>query len=399
MKSIAFFYWEHEDGVTQKFYEMMSNSLQKFGYNVIPMCPSAADFDSQCTRLACSAQLDFCIGLTPQSVNISVNGTPIWKYLDYPFFIYILDTPIYHLVSASMQELLLEKNRKIVFGYPDANQMKIMSKACKLHKIKHESLFIPFAAPRNPNKINTWGNRDIEISVFGNVGKEISAHNLESSAHDTLKKYSNTDIPITRWVECIHNYINSSLPMNVTDSLLHQSGVEINKIFDPIWCSALTDADSFIKRFRRIQIVKSLKGKKINTYGTGWDNYDNEISNMVHHGKTPYQKQFEIFNRSKISVNIDPNWDFGVHDRVFNAASVGAISLTQRNPYIESILPDGVGCLCYAPNGSDIADAINDNTSLLEEISYEGHRRTQLFHNWDYRTAEIIAYMTNSQPR
>ena len=55
-----------------------------------------------------------------------------------------------------------------------------------------------------------------------------------------------------------------------------------------------------------------------------------------------YDQQFNIFSQTKFVLNLDPNWTYGVHDRVFNALGSGAAVMTNENHYSNVLFHEGI---------------------------------------------------------
>jgi spore maturation protein CgeB len=77
------------------------------------------------------------------------------------------------------------------------------------------------------------------------------------------------------------------------------------------------------------------------------------------HGPVPYLEQFEVFRRSRLVLNLDPNWSHGVHDRVFNAMSVGTPALTNDNAWASSCLDDGHDSLLFTDAQGAVAQLLS----------------------------------------
>ncbi|CAH2604045.1 conserved protein of unknown function [Rhodovastum atsumiense] len=396
MKTVPLFYWMHGENVTQNFAKMIDWALSRHGFNVIHICASAPDFHENLQNLFRSRQIAFGFSLTHAALNLHVNNAPIWDILPIKYFVYLLDAPIYYINSPLMQKLLFETENKLVFGLPDADYQSLLSEAARRRGKPVSTMFLPFGAMPPHLCDRPWAERDLEISIFGNVGRELSAQHIRETVEESFRSYDSSMVSLETLIAVVNEILNNPTSGNVTLQLMKEFNLKAEDVlFDLRWQKLSVDVDSLIKRYRRLQIVRKLSGHKINAFGAGWDQLAGDIPGLVIHGSRKYEDQHEIFRRSRLGLNVDPNWDFGVHDRVFNTAVAGAVSLTQHNRFATSALPHAEACLCYAQNGDDIADVVAEHHGRLEEIALEGLKRTNSLHAWDQRILQVTEYLSS----
>ena len=125
----------------------------------------------------------------------------------------------------------------------------------------------------------------------------------------------------------------------VSELLFKLTGVQLslnNLVSVDLW----RRLDSLLKEGRRLHLAKQLihiaetYHIKMIVCGTGWDKLGDLPPSISFAGAVHYDQQFEFFRNSKILVNLDPNWVYGPHDRVFNAISVGGCVVTNVNEFI-----------------------------------------------------------------
>jgi spore maturation protein CgeB len=124
--------------------------------------------------------------------------------------------------------------------------------------------------------------------------------------------------------------------------------------------------------------------------GTGWDRFGKLPDSIKLIGAAHYDKQFDFFNESRFLINLDPNWGHGVHDRVFNAMSVGCCVITNTNELLVGSFESGVSVLTFTN--------INQLPTLLLEYD---HAKIALCawsiyereHTWSERVKLLLEYL------
>ena len=132
-------------------------------------------------------------------------------------------------------------------------------------------------------------------------------------------------------------------------------------------------------------------GHKPHLFGGLWEEL--ELKNAVLHREIPFNLTFTVFAKSKISVNIQPNFKAGSHDRVFSAQLNGAASLTDPTTLLRQEYSDMNNILFYNLDDIEaVSEKVNSallNPSELKKIAQEGYEIASQKHTWA-NIADII---------
>ena len=133
---------------------------------------------------------------------------------------------------------------------------------------------------------------------------------------------------------------------------------------------------------------------RIAVYGTGWDRAANLPSTWDFFGPVDYMQQFDAFGNSRFTVNLDPNWSHGVHDRVFNAMTMRTAVITNTNTFTNLFFDEGNDHIGYE-GITDAMDRLEENFNRSEEIAENASRLCKLHMSWSKRAQTLISLSEN----
>lgn len=106
---------------------------------------------------------------------------------------------------------------------------------------------------------------------------------------------------------------------------------------------------------------------------------------------------FPLFYRSKITLNLLPEFKDGTHDRVYSAMLNHSLCLTDASPLLREQFTDGTDiCFYDAREPEKLTKKIKellDSPEKMEEISQAGYRNAKRNHTWDTRAASFLAIL------
>ena len=112
-------------------------------------------------------------------------------------------------------------------------------------------------------------------------------------------------------------------------------------------------------------------GHETQLFGALWEEL--ELKHATIHREIPFNLTFTVFAKSKISVNIQPNFKAGSHDRVFSAQLNGAVSLTDPTTLLRKEYSHGTNILFYDLDNVDAETKLLDdslaNLDMLKKIA------------------------------
>ncbi|MDY6323758.1 MAG: FkbM family methyltransferase [Catonella sp.] len=224
--------------------------------------------------------------------------------------------------------------------------------------------------------------------------------------------YTSPDISFQRMISNISGY-TKEVAMRLAELLVENSGIAfedgINYIlqedgkyadgnnFAKI-CSLLTPVDKFHRSVKRKKIIDFLSssGFKVDVYGSGWENYDGNKDNVTVHDAISYTESVEVMRNAKITLCSIPNVTDGSHERVFSAAGLGSIPMTDYNNYFSELFEDEKNIIFYDINKTDglkdkIAGILYDN-DRAEKVIKAG-RTIGKENSWRNRSKQIVEFM------
>ena len=163
----------------------------------------------------------------------------------------------------------------------------------------------------------------------------------------------------------IYDYINSDLPLHTQSFYL---------------------ADAYVRCINRKNLVLELDkcNHNFHIFGALWEELD--LKHATLHREIPFNLTFTVFSKSKISVNIMPNFKAGSHDRVFSGQLNGAVSLTDPTTLLLSEYQHDQNILFYDLNHMDeissMVDSHLDKPDELKKIAQGGFNIANANHTW-----------------
>lgn len=295
-------------------------------------------------------------------------------HVDAPFIDVILDHPLYHHDSLK-------------------NKLKNFHVVCL--DAKHK------------NYIQKYYPHIKAVSVTSMTGElafgkeEIEWDSFESRPYDIIFSGTYTDpIRIETAIKKLPDFLVSNI-MELIDMMQADSALTIedavealarNEIYDyinsdlPLHTQTFYLADTYVRCVNRKNLVLALDKcqHKLDLFGGLWEEL--ELKHATIHREIPFNLTFTIFAKSKICVNIQPNFKAGCHDRVFSAQLNGAISLTDPTTLLKEEYSDMSNILFYELKDIDSVnakvDSVLSDAKTLKKIAQAGFEIASRNHTW-----------------
>lgn len=345
-----------------------------------------------------TTDFDMILSITAIPLSLRIGDKYLSEYIQKPIAVLLVDSPIY-LRDVDLQVInSLPSNSLILFV--DAYQAHIFRNAfINGDKKSLKTDFLPFGATRFSENITKPQNfyidhkeREFDLCVFATLDQQHNTNFSSSGDYsgafnipESNRFYSKLSV----LKELLSELIDNDYGVNIYDLLKNNLGVEV--LFgDPDGIELLQLFDSFLKRYRRFNLVKALiesckvNSTKISIFGTGWNNFENLPETCTLFGPSAYLDQFNLFGNSRFLLNLDPNWSHGIHDRVFNGMSVGTPSLTNNNSYSNMYLKHDFDALLF--------DSKNEAVELFDQIASPSYN---LMDNLEYSLESNNFYWAN----
>ena len=338
--------------------------------------------------------------------SLIINGQYITKLIKCRLAVLFMDSPI--LLYKQTTELLPRLCEDSILILFDAKHKNSLRKYCdKYYSGKFDILFLPYGGPLlKYDKAAPTEEKNIDLTIFCTLDEQITGkHDLAKSWDFALPTFSDSHFAHSiKYLTDLSNFLyTGNYDIDIFELIERHFGIEfLLSNVELADCAASFDAH--IKRFRRLALVKELLSSeyiaslKLKICGTGWDNIEKfhgsglKINNVQFEGPKMYKDQFELFRKSKMVLNIDPNWTSGCHDRVFNTMMSGSVALTNTNLYCDFAFENRIDSLIYNTPKHTI-NLIQENYNRLNAISAKGYEKASKQHSWGNRMESLLNHI------
>lgn len=345
------------------FYENIKKSLLKFGDTVFEF-----NTFNELENFIMNNSLDITLSLGKYGFY-SANGIEFYNLYGIPHFNWILDNPI---------KIGIDETSKNVFYIFIDNDF---SKLCKLNNTKH--LFLPLGSAICENQ---FYDKEIDIIFTGQV-KDSESIYTEIHCLNTTEKNAVKNI-IEYNISNLDNSFIDILNENLNSSFRNESLKKIFRI-----------SNSYIRSYKRELVLSNINSTNINIYGEVFSSKLLSKKNIKIHNKISYSELNNIVSKSKLSLNITPNFNFSCHDRIINSIALGSCPLTDYNNYLGSKFKDLESIVFY--NYKDIYSLDNKISKIIDNKNYidilnKSNRILKENFTWD-KTIEKLRIFFNSK--
>ncbi|MDD3369948.1 MAG: glycosyltransferase [Lachnospiraceae bacterium] len=318
-------------------------------------------------------------GITNEQLLKDQNGLYIWEAMNIPFYNIVVDHPYYY--HTFLQDIPSTYCHISIDAHQDA-YMKRFYPEIKRGPILYlggTSLYPAGDYPR-------IADRPLDIVFTGNYNNPLDMEQyIQKNGPEYADFYhgmidellAHPDLVIE---DVIEKHIRREIP-EVTDTELKDTMK--NLIF----------IDLYVRYHARGLAVRTLAdaGIPVHVYGGNWDLLQEQCKhpeNIIWEGELDSLECLQVIAKGKISLNVLPWFKAGPHDRIFNSMLNGAVSLTDSNPVIDSLVTDGKDACIYSLSNIDklplIADHLLSHPRLMQEIADAGFQTAQE-HTWEAR--------------
>lgn len=328
------------------------------------------------------------IGLSGEEGCYDEQSGYIWDQYDIPCFCMIVDHPLYYT------ERMLDLPKRYYQWEIDAQHSSWM----KRYEPDIDDLgFLPLAGTilQGPDLWSDMRDRPVDICFTGNY--------TDPSEYETYITRINRDYEnfYRGMIEELLTHPERSLEQVIRP----RCEAEMGELTPRQWQAAfhsLTFIDLTVRFTERRDAVLALvnAGLDVDLYGTGWEKLrpEKEHSRHMHiHGSLDSAGCLEVYQNSRISLNVLPWFREGPHDRVYNSIFAGAVSLSDRNHYLQSEFQDEKSILFYSlTDWTEIADKAREFLShpeRLNEIRAHAWEISKDRDTWECRADKIISDM------
>ena len=165
----------------------------------------------------------------------------------------------------------------------------------------------------------------------------------------------------------------------------------------PLHMQACFLCDSYLRARKREELLLFLAKKNVplTLCGNGWRKSPlAHFSNVRIIDDISFWDTFLLFRKSKITLNLLPEFKNGTHDRIYSSILNHSLCLTDSSPLLESQLKDNRELIYYDTQNPDrltgqIFDLLS-SPKRMEEISQNGYFCAKESHSWQSRAAYLL---------
>ncbi len=157
--------------------------------------------------------------------------------------------------------------------------------------------------------------------------------------------------------------------------------------------------ESYIRGRDQIALLKSIEDVRVDLFGFHashaiWKKYLGKNKNITIHEPVTFEQSLDVLKKSKISLNSNPHFKNGSHERVFEAMAVDAVAITSESKYLRETFKVGENMLFYS-----FSDRKSINKVIHDYLSHESKREKYVEkareavmrnHTWDHRAQSLV---------
>lgn len=310
-------------------------------------------------------------------------------HIDAPFYDVILDHPLYHHDSlkqtvSNFHVLCLDENHN---NYIKEYYSHIAS-------------------------VNVFPMTGEDISPFDDAYPDKTVDVLFSGTYTDYRKVEDSLHTCPAFIRDLTKILIDSM---LTDTSLTQEAALCNALttFDRFDAEIIKEnfslhmqacflCDTYLRAYKREELLLHLAKENIplTLCGNGW-----RTSPLVNFSQIKiiddisFSDTFPLFRKTKITLNLLPEFKNGTHDRIYSSMLNHSLCLTDSTPFLEKEFTDGKElCFYDTQNLENLSNQIKKlltDEDLLISTTQAGYQNTKRNHTWDSRVASLLTILDN----
>lgn len=294
--------------------------------------------------------------------------------LKVPFINFYLDSPIYHL------QRLQYKSEYIKIVFMDKNDLPFLKEV-----LNQEAAFIPHGA----------------FTKYVSSEKNISKSGIIFAGSITKPEifrehWLNLGKAVGEIYDSLLEYVINKEYFNIkqdVDYILKVKGIELNVEQKQALYLNSVFVHKFIRQYRRLKVLETLKDFKIELYGHGWETVPVHPNHIIR-GPVDFLELIGAIKKAKLLLNVLPEFIYGGHERIFTAMYHGTAVATNYNAYLKMNFGEGKDIFFYSMRDlnqlPDKVDSLLQDEIKLNQIAHSGQEKVRTGHTWLNRAEEIL---------
>lgn len=387
MASAVIFVWHHVFGAVSGPAIAVGSALKLLGFqvNYVNVRKSEAIQEAQNSGLT---ECDIAIAMGAPALSVRVEDSWLFEKFGKVFYLWCLDSIFYDLINVRgcrhfFQQSVSSSRLRVISPDLDLSNM--------INKFSPDTgCYVPFGGFFHPLP-EAENERLRRIVVVGTIGSELFPLPDGASLLDLVQD-APAQITPNLHQKFAQRIERPGASLNVATIARELFGLSPETLFSHDVARYLSRIDSYQKRRRRVMALQALKDYPIDIYGTGWEKFAVNFRDCRFRGTVAHGEIGALCQQYAVLLNFDPNWDHGLHDRVYTATGNGCQVLTNHSAALNDLkLP--------SPDSLSAYDANNPIIGHLAEralsVPPSPHDRLLQFrseNSWFTRLDRLLAY-------
>lgn len=316
-------YWSHPTDVVKSIAGAIAHALDLCGLSS-QLC-HCEERERIAAIVAAGDNLRLVIAMGAIPLHLMQGPVPLYRAVGCPFHVLFLDPFVYEFQK-------FEACRNFLLDCRTRRNLRILtldrSYGRLLERLTGQpSIDFPYGAFPAPVGRETRQGRCV---VFGNISQQLSAVE-HGSAGALIDALAPADLAASARARLVERLQEPEAPSNILQLVCEAYGDDLDRVLKPDALQLVVSLDSFEKRRRRIEAVRGLEGLPVDFFGEGWAQLFPHCASFRHFGSVPFSQIGMLMQFYSVVVSFDPNWDEGLHDRVYTGVGAGCRVLTTRS--------------------------------------------------------------------
>ncbi|MEY4766952.1 MAG: hypothetical protein RI907_3625 [Pseudomonadota bacterium] len=383
--------WTHPFHTVMEIAVRMGEGFRQQGCVVDVVNARTPDGLQRLGQLVAEGQVDLVVGINPEAFHVRLGDRWLHEVLDATYGVLFIDHPLYLIEKA---QCLFELPDDSMFLFLDKGHERLMRRHLdQAHGGRFRCVFWPFAGPAPHLTPLSRVPKSGDICIFASLDQAIMASAMDAEGRLTLAD------------PALNQFLTARLAPLTTAGLMVDAVQITSEIMGLPLDITRTEhvlmfkvIDSYLKRHRRHQLALALVqaasrlGCLVDIYGTGWEVMGALPAGCRIHGPRPYGDQFQVFRESKLLLNLDPNWAWGAHDRVFNAMAMQCGVISNSSRFLDASFDEGREWLQFSQL-DQLEGLIAQGLADWQGIVTRATERYAVDHTWKSRAASLLGHL------
>ncbi len=392
MKKILILGWTHPFNVAMDLAQHIAEGFRQNGCIADAVDVRTAQGQARVMDALTEGGLDLILAMSPDGLMLKFGQDYMHKFTNAKLAVLFLDHPLY--LIGQFADVLNALPDDAMMLFVDNNQAKQMRRHFDEHLGgRFHTIFFPFGGPRALTHPIDRVPKTTDVTIFATLDQQLYARATDKDDDIDLPEG-----PLKRAVlERLPRMVQAEFDLEPVAMLGELLGGHLD-YSRPEHVHLFKVVDSHLKRHRRFHVAMALlraarkSGCRVDIYGTGWDAVGQLPSGCQILGARPYGDQFDIFRKSKLVINVDPNWTTGIHDRVFNAMAMQCAVVSNQSQYLEDHFVPQRECLPFG-HADEIEGLVDKGLDGWRHLVTRASFKYAAEHTWRSRCANLLGYL------